>query len=77
MQALSVGLADVIVEALRITKQAGVSVETSGKNSSAQTVELLHKPDWIFGPAMKDVLKIDKNTRSSMLGDLEAGRTAR
>lgn len=62
-------------EAMNVMKGAGIEPAQFGKASPQQTMKILRKPNIIFKIIMAMVLRIDKTARSSMLDDLEMGRS--
>jgi 2-dehydropantoate 2-reductase len=68
-------LASMIEEALGILKHAGIKPANFGKNSIDKTLKVLRLPNWLYRLIMNSIVKIDASARSSMLDDLEAGRT--
>jgi len=69
-------LAAMMEEGLRVCKAAGIQPKSFGKASVAKTITILRMPNALFGPIMNGILKIDENARSSMLDDLEAGKSS-
>ena len=69
-------LADMMEEAQKVCQGAGYSPKSFGKASVDKTIKILRMPNALFGPVMNSVLKIDKNARSSMLDDLESGKSS-
>jgi 2-dehydropantoate 2-reductase len=68
-------LATMIEEALGVLSHAGITPANFGKNSVQKTIKVLRLPNWLYKLIMNSIVKIDANARSSMLDDLEAGRT--
>jgi len=69
-------LADMMEEAQGICQGAGYAPKSFGKASVDKTIKILRMPNALFGPIMNSILKIDKSARSSMLDDLEAGKSS-
>jgi len=69
-------LANMIEEGLSVAKGAEIAVSTFGKASPEQTIKILRFPTWLFNIVMNRVIRIDKAARSSMLDDLEMGRSS-
>jgi len=68
-------LAAMIEEALGVLHEAGIKPAKFGKNTPEKMIKVLRLPNLIYRIIMNSVVKIDANARSSMLDDLEAGRT--
>ena len=64
-----------INEGLAVAKAEGTDVATFNGRAPAQFVSLMAKPDWFYRLIMDRVVKIDRTARSSMLDDLELGRS--
>jgi len=69
-------LAAMMEEGLNVCKKAGIHPKSFGKASVQKTLKILRMPNVLFGPVMNNVIKIDKEARSSMLDDLEGGRVS-
>ena len=67
-------LAAMMEEAVNVTKQAGIEVGSFGGSSPQKVINILRKPNWVYGPISAGLVKIDANARSSMLDDLDAGK---
>ncbi|MBR9812344.1 2-dehydropantoate 2-reductase [bacterium] len=61
-------------EALSLLKQAGVSVQRSGRLLPKLTPHVLRLPTWLFQRVAAQMVKIDPQARSSMWDDLNRGR---
>ncbi len=69
-------LAAMIEEALIITQNAGQEIKQFGKAGPKKSIKTLRLPNFLFGPVMNNILKIDATARSSMLEDLENGKSS-
>lgn len=69
-------LAAMMTEAINVIEAAGENIATFGKASPQATIRILKLPNWLFTIIMNRILRIDESARSSMLDDLEMGRTA-
>jgi 2-dehydropantoate 2-reductase len=67
-------LASLIAEALVILRHAGIRPAKVARIGPAVLPWLLRLPDWLFVRAAAAMLRIDKQARSSMWDDLQAGR---
>ncbi len=74
-RAYRLALALMIEEALNVLRGANITPVQFGKASIDQTLKILRLPTPLFKVIMALVLRIDKTARSSMLDDLEMGRT--
>ena len=68
-------LAGCVEEAMDVAKANGVTVGNFNGRSPAALVKTLRLPDVAYRIIMQTIVKIDAKARSSMLDDLEAGRT--
>lgn len=64
-----------IREGLSVAEAEGVSPTTFNGRAPAQLLKLMDKPDWLYKFLMDRIAKIDRKARSSMLDDLELGRS--
>lgn len=69
-------LAACVEEALAVATANGVSVGTFNGRSPSALMKTLRLPDMAYRVIMQTIVKIDAKARSSMLDDLEAGRTS-
>lgn len=67
-------LALCVEEALSVLKAAGIRPARIGKVRPGTIPLVLRLPDWLFKVAAAGMLRIDREARSSMAEDLEAGR---
>ena len=63
-------------EGLAVARASGVEPATFNGRTPAQLIKLMRKPDWLYGFLMDRVARIDRTARSSMLDDLELGRSS-
>lgn len=68
-------LAACVEEALEVANAAGVEVGTFNGRKPAVLVKTLRLPNWAYKLVMQLIVKIDAQARSSMLDDLESGRS--
>ena len=68
-------LAACVEEALGVAKVAGVEVGTFNGRKPDALVKTLRLPNWAYKLVMQLIVKIDAQARSSMLDDLESGRS--
>jgi len=61
-------------EALEICRNAGIEPKSFSKTTIEKSIKVMRLPNILFGPVMNNIIKIDKNARSSTLDDLEAGK---
>lgn len=73
-RAYRLAFATSIDEALRLLKQANITVGSYGKVPLPTFIRLLRLPDFLYHPVMRKRITVDENARTSMLDDLEAGR---
>ena len=69
-------MALMIEEALSVVQKVGIVPAKFGKSSAQSMIKILRLPNFLYQPIMDRVLKIDETARSSMLDDLELGRTS-
>lgn len=69
-------LALLIGEGLNVVRASGVEPADFGKASADKMIKILRLPNFIYGIIMNKIVKIDASARSSMLDDLEMGRSA-
>jgi 2-dehydropantoate 2-reductase len=67
-------LAASVAEALAAMKAAGITPAKIGKVRPQIIPKVVGLPDWLFRLVAANMLKIDKEARSSMAEDLDAGR---
>ena len=67
-------LALMIEEAQTLLGQVGIEARHIGKADMKTMLKIMRLPNFLFGPIMNRILKIDQTARSSMLEDLEAGK---
>ena len=65
-----------IREGLTVANAEGVEVATFNGRHPETLIKLMSKPDWIYRIIMDRIAKIDRTARSSMLDDLDQGRTS-
>lgn len=68
-------LVESIEEALAVAAALHVNVGTFNGRKPALLVKTLRLPNWAYGLVMQFIVKVDARARSSMLDDLEAGRS--
>lgn len=68
-------LALMMEEGIDVLAGAGIKPAQFGKASPEQTIKILRLPNFLFRIVMNMILKIDRTARSSMLDDLELGRS--
>lgn len=64
-----------IKEGLRVAQAEGVDVATFNGREPRQLLSIMSRPDWLYRIIMDKVVKIDRTARSSMLDDLNLGRS--
>ncbi len=69
-------LAAIISEGLAVVRQANIEPADFGKASADKMIKILRLPNFIYGMIMNKIVKIDASARSSMLDDLEMGRSS-
>ena len=69
-------LAAMMEEALGVCRGAGLNPKTFSKATLKKTISILRLPNFAFKPVMNAILKIDESARSSMLDDIEAGKSS-
>lgn len=69
-------LAAIISEGLTIVRHANIEPADFGKASADKMIKILRLPNFIYGMIMNKIVKIDASARSSMLDDLEMGRSS-
>lgn len=69
-------LVHMIEEGLSIAKAEGVTVATFNGRHPDALLKIMSKPDWLYRIIMDRIAKIDRTARSSMLDDLELGRSS-
>ncbi len=67
-------LAAMMEEALTVASNAGIKVGPFGKTAPEKVINILRKPNFIYGPISSSLTRIDASARSSMLDDLENGK---
>ncbi len=65
-----------IKEGLAVAKTEGVAVATFNGRAPQALLKIMSRPDWIYRIIMDRIVKIDRTARSSMLDDLELGRSS-
>jgi 2-dehydropantoate 2-reductase len=65
-----------IEEGLSVARAEGVTVATFNGRHPNALIKIMSKPDWLYRIIMDRVAKIDRTARSSMLDDLELGRSS-
>ena len=69
-------LALVIEEALLVIRSAGIEPANFGGAHPNKMIKILRLPNLLYSLLMKTVVKIDEKARSSMLDDLELGKSS-
>jgi 2-dehydropantoate 2-reductase len=65
-----------ICEGLAVAEAEGVRPTSFNGRAPDKIIKLMDKPDWFYRIIMDRIAKIDRKARSSMLDDLERGRSA-
>ena len=69
-------LALVIEEALLVVRSAGIEPANFGGAHPSKMIKILRLPNLLYSLLMRTVVKIDEKARSSMLDDLELGKSS-
>jgi 2-dehydropantoate 2-reductase len=69
-------LVQMIEEGLSVARAEGVTVATFNGRHPNALIKIMSKPDWLYRIIMDRVAKIDRTARSSMLDDLDLGRSS-
>ncbi len=61
---------------LTVARSDSVVVATFNGRAPRALLRIMSRPDWLYRIIMDRIVKIDRKARSSMLGDLQLGRSS-